>query len=278
MTNSPQLPDYLSANRKLWDEWADLHVRSAFYDVEGFKAGKTSLRPLEIAELGDVRGKRLLHLQCHFGLDTLSWARRGALVTGLDFSERAIALARQLTAETGLEAHFVCADLYEAPRWLEEPFDIVFTSYGVLPWLPDLPNWGAAIAHLLKPGGVFYMAEIHPFAGMLDDEVQHPELRIAYDYFHQVTPQAFSTQGSYADRQAELRHKRHYEWFHSISDVLNALLGAGLYLDFLNEFPFCVYQGLPFMVQADDGWWYLPEGFPKIPLTFSLKAHKPLLP
>lgn len=271
MTTNP----YLSANRKLWDEWAELHIRSEFYDIEGFKAGKTSLRPLEIAELGDVRGKRLLHLQCHFGMDTLSWARRGAQVTGVDFSERAITLARQLAAETGLDARFVCADVYQTPRLLDEQFDIVFTSYGVLAWLPDLLHWGEVISHMLAPGGVFYMAEIHPFANTFDDEIKAPELRLHYDYFHRPQPEEFSADGSYADPQAVLQHKTHYEWTHSLSDVFNALTGAGLRVEFIHEFPFSVYQALPFLEQGPDGWWYPPKELPAAPFTFSLKARKP---
>src|SRR5436853_4157193 len=143
------------ANRDRWNELAPLHARSAFYDVAGFKAGKTSLRPLELAEVGDVAGKALLHLQCHFGMDTLSWARLGAQVTGIDFSDKAIAIAQNLSQELNLDTTFICTELYNLPDVLDAAgaFDIIYTSYGAVGWLPDLQPWGSIIAHYLKPGG-----------------------------------------------------------------------------------------------------------------------------
>jgi len=267
------MSDFYEANRQVWDERAALHFRSEFYDVDGFRKGNLSLRPLEIEELGDVRGKSLLHLQCHFGLDTLSWARLGAQVTGADFSEQAVALARGLAAEIGLPARFLCCNIYDLPQHLDERFDVVFTSYGVLAWLHDLPAWGRLIARYLKPGGVFYMAEIHPFLSTLDDEVEHPELRVAYPYFHDPRPMAFEMTDSYAASGANLRHKTHYEWFHSLGEVTSALLDAGLRLEFLHEFPFAVYRALPFLTKRADGWWVLPDDLPPFPMTFSIRAR-----
>src|SRR3954464_11903705 len=153
--------EYIQSNRKLWNDWTGIHAQSEFYDVESFKEGKFRLHPIEKEELGDVRGKTLLHLQCHFGLDTLSWANLGAIVTGADFSDKAIDLARELSRETGLPATFICSNIYDLPAALEGQFDIVFTSHGVLGWLPDMPNWGKVVAHFLKPGGTFYVAEVH---------------------------------------------------------------------------------------------------------------------
>ena len=265
---------FLQANRDRWDELVPLHARSAFYDVEGFKAGKSSLRPLELAELGDVAGKSLLHLQCHFGLDTLSWARLGARVVGVDFSEQAVALARSLARELDLPAEFVGAGVYDLPGVLVGAFDIVFTSYGVLCWLPDLRRWAATAAHFLKPGGVLYLAEIHPFAMVFDDRAAGPELRVAYPYFHAPEPLRTEPQGTYADRAAEVRHRTSYEWVHSLGDVVNAVLGAGLRVEFLHEFPYCICGILPGMIAGADGWWRLPEGQGSIPLLFSLKATK----
>jgi SAM-dependent methyltransferase len=155
--------EYLQANQKRWDQLADEHERSAFYDLAGFKAGKDRLRSIELAELGQVSGKSLLHLQCHFGLDTLAWARRGATVTGVDFSPKAISLARSLSEELQIPAQFYCTDIYDLPQVLAGEFDIVFTSYGVLHGLPDLARWGEIIAHYLKPGGIFYIVEDYPF-------------------------------------------------------------------------------------------------------------------
>lgn len=165
----------LELNRGYWDEATRLHLRGDLYGVQEFKAGGCRLHRVEVEEVGDVRGKRLLHLQCHFGLDTLSWARHGAVVTGVDFSTESIAGARRLAGETGIQAEFVCSDLYELPETLPSfhSFDIVYTSYGVLCWLPDLASWAGVIARYLKPGGFFYIAEAHPSARMfpLDEDL-----------------------------------------------------------------------------------------------------------
>ena len=224
--------------------------------------------------MGDVAGKSLLHLQCHFGMDTLSWARLGAHVTGVDFSAEAIALARSLSRELALEARFICSDIYALPDVLEEQFDIVFTSYGVLCWLPDLERWAQVIAHFLKPGGVFYIVEIHPFCDVFYDEAEAGELRVAYSYFHDPQPMRWESAGSYADRGAHVQHNISYEWMHSLSDIVNALLATGLHIEYLHEFPYCVYARFPFLEEGADGWWRLPGGANLIPLTLSIKAHK----
>ncbi len=269
-----KLKHQLQANRALWDEWTSVHAKSEFYDLEGFKAGKLTLRSVELEELGDLSGKSLLHLQCHFGLDTLSWARLGAQVTGVDFSEKAIALARSLSEELDIEARFICCGVYDLPNVFDEKFDIVFASYGVLPWLPDLGRWAQVIAHFLKPGGIFYIVEHHPFVQIYDDE--HPEeLRVRYPYFHSSEPLECKVEGSYADPSAEVSQPVSYQWPHSLSDVLNALIESELRIEFLHEFPFCAYQMFPFMEQGEDGWWRLPDSQPEIPLLFSLKAVKP---
>jgi SAM-dependent methyltransferase len=265
---------FLETNRARWNELTGIHARSAFYDVAGFKAGKCTLRPLEVAELGDVTGKSLLHLQCHFGLDTLSWARRGAQVTGIDFAQEAVALATSLARELELPARFVCSDLYESPKVVTERFDVVFTSYGAICWLPDLTRWARIIAHFLKPGGTFYMAEIHPFAFVFDDRKEATELRVAYSYFHEKEPLAWQSAGTYADRNADVKNTMSYVWNHPVGDVLNALVGAGLRLEFMHEFPYCVCGLMPFMEQGADGWWRLKDDDGKVPLLFSLKATK----
>ncbi|MCG2767215.1 MAG: class I SAM-dependent methyltransferase, partial [Anaerolineae bacterium] len=172
------MTNYLETNRELWNGWAKLHIESAYYDVEGFKAGGESLHPLEIEEVGDVSGKTLLHLQCHFGQNTLSWARRGARVTGVDFSDDAIALACSLSRELDIEAEFIRSDIYDLPEVLDRQFDIVFTSYGVLCWLPDLTRWAEIVARYLSPGGTFYIAEFHPLLTMFDDAGE----RLAFPY------------------------------------------------------------------------------------------------
>ena len=271
----PSLSEFEQADQSNWNRLAPFHAQSAFYDVPGFKAGRLSLLPIERDELGDVAGKSLLHLQCHFGMDTLSWARLGAQVTGVDYADKAIELARELSREVGLDARFICASIYDLPELLSDTFDIVFTSYGVLCWLPDLTRWGQVIAHFLKPGGVFYIVDGHPLSHVFYDEKDATGLQVAYPYFQQATPEAYTNDGSYAT-DVDL-HYTAYEWPHSLSEIVNALLEAGLRLEFLHEFPYAAYKCLPFMVQGADGWWRLPEGQESVPLLFSLKAVKPQL-
>ncbi len=266
------MDEYIEANRKLWNHWTDIHEKSTFYNVEGFKTQRVRLHPLEREELGDVQGKTLLHLQCHFGIDTLSWAGLGAVVTGADFSEKAIALARSLSEEMGVPARFVCSDLYSLPDTLEGQFDIVYTSHGALGWLPDMGRWGEVVAHFLKPGGTFYVIEVHPTAQVFDDE--HPtDLVPKYPYF-QKEPIKLDVQGSYADPTHEYQGVE-YGWNHTMADYINALINAGLRIEFLHEFPFMAWQEFPFMERGEDRWWKLPGGAEMIPLMFSIKATKP---
>jgi SAM-dependent methyltransferase len=240
------------------------------YDIKSFKAGRSTLRSVELDEVGDVSGKRLLHLQCHFGMDTLSWARRGAIAVGADFSPEAVGLAKQLSTEVGLPAEFVCSNIYELPSHLEGDFDIVFTSYGVLCWLPDLSAWADVIADFLSPGGFFYIVEQHP-AGNIFGE-QDGGLMAAEPYFD-VGPFVETTDGSYADRTAVLKNKTSHEWQHPLSDIVNSLVRAGLRIEFLHEFPFSMFQRLPSMVKGEDGWWRV-LGRDDLPFLFSLKASK----
>ena len=163
------MTDYRESNRRLWNDWTALHEQAPTYDLAGFRAGKSSLKAMDVDALGDVAGKSLLHLQCHFGKDTLSWARLGARVTGLDFADRAIRLAQSLSAELGIPARFVLSDVYDAPAAVGEQYDVVYTSAGVLAWLGDLPRWGAVVAQCLQPGGVFYIREIHPFSQVFEE-------------------------------------------------------------------------------------------------------------
>jgi SAM-dependent methyltransferase len=266
---------YLAANKALWEEWTAIHERSEFYDVEGWKAGRERLRAFMLEEVGDVAGRDLLHLQCHFGLDTLTWARRGARVTGVDFSERAIALARSLAAEAGLEATFVRSDVLELD--LQEEFDIVFTSFGVLWWLPDLARWAEVIAGHLRPGGVFYLAEMHPVAKVLDDDHGSTGPRPRYPYFPSPEPLEFPVEGSYADPTAQVTQPFEYGWTHSLGEVVTALAQAGLRIEFLHEFPFTVERALPYLVevQHDPPMYRLPGDLDgTLPLMFSLKASK----
>lgn len=228
--------------------------------------------PFETEEMGDVRNKSLLHLQCHFGMDTLSWGRLGAKVTGVDFSDEAIQLARKLSIETGIKAEFICSDIYKLPEIHKNKYDIVYTSGGVLCWLPDLNKWGKVIAHFLKPGGFFYIMEGHPFSTVFDNSKAAKELKVTQSYFHETVPIKWEPEGDYADWNF-VSSQGSYEWTHSMGDIINSLIDAGLKIEFLHEFPMIFYKCYPFMKQDKEGFWRL-EGN-KLPMTFSLKATKP---
>jgi SAM-dependent methyltransferase len=268
------MDEFHTVNRKNWEERAALHPDTDFYDVEGFLAGGSSLQSLEREELGDVSGKSLLHLQCHFGLDSLSWAREGASVTGVDYSAQAIEKARELRDETGLDAEFIAADIYDLRQHLDERFDIVFTSYGVLCWLSDLGAWAALIDHFLEPGGTFYIAEAHPYMGTLASLSADGTAQFDYPYFHDDQPERYDADGSYADPDASFDNPTTYQWYHSMGDILNSLLSAGLDIEFVHEHPFGTFKMFESMEQAADGWWYVPGLEIDLPFTFSLKATK----
>ena len=273
------MDEALRSNRELWDAWTRIHVGSAFYDVESFRNGERPIRvaDYERGEVGSVEGRSLLHLQCHFGLDTLSWARLGATVTGADFSGEAIAAARVLAAEVGLAATFIQSDLYRLPEVLDEQFDIVYTSCGVLGWLPDVASWGRVAAHFVRPGGFLYVTEVHPVAQVFaEQDVQPGELRLEYPYWSHSEPLRFEVKGSYADREAPTDGLVESGWNHSLGEILTSLTDAGLLLEFLHEFDF-VRWPVEFLVEGEDGRWRLPTGTTGgLPLFFSLKATKPL--
>ncbi|MBC8106360.1 MAG: class I SAM-dependent methyltransferase [Anaerolineae bacterium] len=267
-------------NRQRWDQATDIHARGNVYGIEGFKAGECQLHRVEVEELGDVRGKSLLHLQCHFGIDTLSWARRGANVTGIDFSIKGIDLARKLARETNIDARFIESNIYALPEKLSEQFDIVFTSYGVLCWLVDIKAWGKIVAQYLKPGGTFYIAEAHPFARVfpMDEDIKDgsTELRPYFNYFHDPAGLYWPPSADYADQTAMLTVGEHC-WQHSTSDIVNALIDAGLRIEFMHEFPYCPWKVTAFceaveQLSPSPTYYGLPKRFPPLPLMFSIKA------
>jgi SAM-dependent methyltransferase len=272
----PSGADAMAANQALWDEWTDVHVGSEFYDVDEFRRGGSRLRDFERELIGDVRGLEVLHLQCHFGLDTLSFARLGARPTGADFSPKAIAAARALAADLDLEATFVESNVYDLPTNLGGDFDLVYTSGGVLGWLPDIRHWAHVVAHFVRPGGRFVIAEIHPVANAFENEgVQPGELRLAYPYWENAEPMTFQVQGSYADPAATIATKVEYGWDHGLGQIVTALTDAGLRVDALREYPFCLWT-LGYTVQGADGYWHLPGDMDgKLPLFFSIVASKP---
>lgn len=274
MTTSANL--LTETNRRQWDERAAVHRadRTGFYAIEQFRQGGDVLMPIEAGEIGDVRGKTLLHLQCHIGLDTLSLARRGAIVTGVDFSAEAIATARGLAAETGLTARFVECDVYDTPAAVGERFDIVYTSWGTVGWLPDIRRWGETVADCLAPGGFLYMADGHPFGLAL--ELQGDQLVSRYPYSSAPDePMVFDDATTYTGDPTLLQQTRSYSWNHALSDILGALLDRGLRLEFLHEHDRVPYRMFPHLVPAGERMFGLPEGVPRIPLAFSIKATKP---
>jgi 2-polyprenyl-3-methyl-5-hydroxy-6-metoxy-1,4-benzoquinol methylase len=265
------MDERLKTNLAMWNEMVPIHAASDAYQLDAFLRGENKLNALERGEVGDVRGKSLLHLQCHFGLDTLSWARLGARVTGVDFSDKAIELARSIARDASIDARFVCATVFDAPAHIDEKFDVVFTSYGVLCWLPDIDQWGRVVAHFVKPGGFFYIAEIHPFANIFRNEPGTRGLEFEFSYFREEMLE-FPPGPDYADQSRQLSHPSH-EWLHKFSDIFNALTGAGLRIEYIHEFSYCPWQLFPFSRLESDGLWHIP-GDP-IPQLYTLKAAKP---
>lgn len=260
---------YFEANRKGWNLRTEVHKTSAFYNVEAWKRGANSLNSIELQEVGDVRGKSLLHLQCHFGQDTMSWARMGAEATGCDLSDHAVQLARELSSELDIPARFVCCNVYDLPEHLHDHFDIVFTSYGTIGWLPDLDRWAAVIAHFLKPGGFFYIADFHPVLWMLDDNMEF----LKYPY-HGGEVIVTEGTGTYADRNADIRYEE-YGWNHSLSAIINSLIRHGLRIEFLNEYPYSPYDCFSKTVKGADGYFRIKGLENIIPMMYSIKASKP---
>ncbi|WP_369171162.1 class I SAM-dependent methyltransferase [Streptomyces sp. R28] len=266
--------DWNDANRALWDERVPLHAAGSFYDLDGFRAGADALRDFELAEVGDVTGRSLLHLQCHMGLDTLSWARHGAArVVGLDFSEPAVDVARSLAADLGLgqdRAAFVAADVYDAVEAVPDPaYDIVYTGGGALCWLPDIRRWAETAASLVAPGGFLYLAEFHPFTDVLDDETGS---RIVRDYFDRDA-QVYDIPGTYGSDSTDTVNNRSVEWQHPVGEVVTALAAAGLRIEFLREHDVSLFRRFE-TFEAQGGYYGFPAGRPRIPLMYSLKATR----
>jgi SAM-dependent methyltransferase len=268
------MDERLAANRANWDDRTAIHIASQFYDVDGWLRDERGPRPREVEALGDVSGLRLLHLQCHFGLDTLAWARAGAEVTGLDFSPAAIDVARDLASRAGLDrrATFVCADVYDAVAALEHrQFDVVYVSLGALCWLPSVERWAAQVGALVAPGGRFYLHDGHPLQWSFDDDGRH----LQHTYFEEPEPYVDDSAVTYTDGDAEITARRSYEWNHSIGETVTALLRSGLQLESLVEHDWTGFQRFPWLVREADGEWHIPSGHARIPLSFSLLARRP---
>ncbi len=264
----------LVSNRRNWDSRVAVHANSRFYGVAGWLHNELGPPSREIEALGDLEGKTLVHLQCHFGMDTLSWARAGAIVTGVDFSRRAINEATSLAERAGLSDHssFVYANVYDAARVLrEQRFDVVYVSLGSLCWLPDVFAWGGVVADLLAPGGRLYLHDVHPFSSCLDSDGE----RIRCGYYEQPdAPQIFESTATYTDGD-ELDAITTYEWNHSIGETVAALLARGLIVDALTEHNWTVFQQFPWLEGSATGLYFVPKGRPQIPLSFTVLAPSP---
>ena len=258
-----------NTNRETWNKKVAIHAASDFYDLESFKKGKSSLTPFETRALGDVNGKAILHLQCHFGQDTLSFQRMRAKCTGVDISDEAIKLARNLNEELKLDAEFVCCNVLDTSLVVSEKFDIVFTSYGTIGWLPDLKPWAKMISERLKPGGVFYIVEFHPIAWMYDYTVTPSELKYGYQQKEAIYEEY---EGTYADGNSKMTSKE-YGWNHGLGEVITSLCEAGLDIAYLKEHETSPYDIFPGLKRNNEGLFKLDGGL--YPLIYEIKVIKP---
>jgi SAM-dependent methyltransferase len=260
--------DYININKSTWNDKVDVHIESDFYDMEGFLNGKLTLNAIELELLGNVKGKKVLHLQCHFGQDTMTFSRIGAIATGIDFSEKAIEKAREFNQNLGLDANFICCDIYDLPNHLNEKFDIVFTSYGTIGWLPDLNKWAKVVSHFLKPDGKFVMADFHPVVWMFDNDFRE----VFYNHFN--TEEIIEDEsGTYADREAEIANQT-ITWNHPTSELLNALITNGLELNSFNEFDYSPYNCFNETEEFEPNKFRIKHLENKIPMVYSLSATK----
>ncbi len=267
-----------TANLANWNDRVAAHLASPGYDVEGFVADPARIGKavaLDREELGDVSGLSLLHLQCHIGLDTLSWARLGARVTGLDFSPQAIDAAREISRRARTPAEFVLADVYEAPDMLKETYDIVFASEGVLCWLPDVAAWARVLSHLTRPGGTAYIRDGHPISHALDHDRPDGRLELVGSYF-EGPAHRYDEPGTYVESDVHIEHTVNFEWNHGLGEIVNGFIQAGFRIESLREYAVSAYQALPGMVKDQDGWWRLPPQSGQAPSMFSIRAALPV--
>ncbi|WP_316819311.1 class I SAM-dependent methyltransferase [Pedobacter nyackensis] len=264
--NSEQ--NYIEINRQSWNNRTDTHLKSEFYDLEGFMNGKTSLNDIELNLLGDLQGKTILHLQCHFGQDSISLSRLGAEVTGVDLADKAIESAKQIAKETNSTANFICCDIYDLPNHLDKQFDIVFTSYGTIGWLPDLDKWANVVSKFLKPNGQFVFVEFHPVVWMFDDSFE----KVGYRYFNSGAI-VETESGTYADRTAEI-NQQYVMWNHGLSEVMNSLIKSGLEIQALDEFDYSPYNCFQNTIEFTPGKFRIAHLDDKIPMVYSILATK----
>lgn len=260
--------NYIKINRQSWNNRTDVHLKSAFYDLDGFINGKTSLNEIELNLLGDLEGKTILHLQCHFGQDTISLGRLGADVTGVDFSEKAIESAKQIAKDTDSNTKFICCDIYDLPNHLDEKFDIVFTSYGTIGWLPNLDKWAKIISQFLKPNGQFVFVEFHPLVWMFDDNFE----KIGYRYFNSGAI-VETENGTYADKNANITQS-YVMWNHGLSEVISSLISNGLEIKSFDEFDYSPYNCFNKTVEFEPKKYRIVHLEDKIPMVYSITATR----
>lgn len=262
------VPDYIEKNKDAWNKRTDHHINSSFYDVEGFLKGQNSLNEIELKLLGDISGKSILHLQCHFGQDSISLTRMGAKVTGIDLSDNAINKANELAKKTNSDTSFICCDIYDLPNHLDKKFDIVFTSYGTIGWFPDLDKWANIISTFLKPGGRFIFAEFHPVVWMFDNDFE----KVTYTYAKSA-PIIEVEQGTYADKSAPITTEM-ITWNHSIGEVLTSLVQHGLEINSFEEFDYSPYNCFNKAIEFEPGKFRIAHLENKIPMVYSISATK----
>ncbi|UPQ76682.1 class I SAM-dependent methyltransferase [Chryseobacterium nepalense] len=262
------MENYLEINRKSWNAKVDPHLKSDFYFLDEFLKGRSSLNPIELELLGNLEDKSVLHLQCHFGQDSISLSRLGGKVTGIDLSDKAIAEAKQLAQKCETDTKFICTDLYNLPNVLDEKFDIVFTSYGTIGWLPDLNQWAKVISHFLKPDGKFIMAEFHPVIWMFDDDFED----VKYNYFNEK-PIIETYEGTYADPSADIVQE-YVMWNHSLAEVLQSLIDNHLMIHQFKEFDWSPYSCFRHVEESEKGKWRISKFGNKVPLVFAIDAQK----
>jgi ubiquinone/menaquinone biosynthesis C-methylase UbiE len=260
--------NYLNINKETWNNKVDVHIDSNFYDMEGFLNGKSTLNAIELELLGNVKGKKVLHLQCHFGQDTMTFSRMGAFATGVDFSEKAIEKAREINKQLNLNTTFICCDIYDLPNHLNEKFDIVFTSYGTIGWFPDLDKWAEVISRLLKPRGKFVMADFHPVVWMFDNDFRE----VFHNYFNTEAIIEVES-GTYAEKEAPITTQS-ITWNHPVSELLNALISNGLELNCYNEFDYSPYNCFNQTEEFEPNKFRIKHLENKIPMVYSLSATK----
>ncbi len=260
--------NYLEINRQSWNNRTDSHLKSDFYDMNGFLKGNTSLNSIELELLGDISGKSVLHLQCHFGQDTISLSRMGAKATGIDLSDKAIENALQIAKDTGSDTRFICCDVYDLPNHLDGQFDMVYTSYGTIGWLPDLDLWAKVISKFLKPGGRLVFVEFHPVVWMFDDNFE----TIFYRYFNSGAI-IESESGTYADKTADITQD-YVMWNHSMSEVVNSLIRNGLSLNTLEEYDYSPYNCFNKTIEYEHKKFRIEHLGDKIPMVYAVVATK----